>query len=173
MRLAPIPRAVARDAVREWHSHHKPHLGEVYAVGAHVDDALVGVVVVGRPSAIALAKAGVMEVTRLAVGPDAPHCCASFLLGSAWRAAAAMGCRRCVSYTRVDEDGTCYRAAGWVATSLVKADGWTHGNKAGRWLPGLYVPSSEIVDRVRWEIGPDAAATRVRKVAPGAWQEVA
>lgn len=29
---------------------------------------------------------------------------------------------------------------------------WDGGNKADRWLPGLYVPTTEIVDRVRWEV---------------------
>ena len=103
-----------------------------------------------------------LEVTRLAVGPDAPHCTASKLLGAAWRTASGMGCRRLVSYTREDEAGTCYRAAGWRATATVKPAEWTHGNQEGRWLPGLYVPSTETVPRVRWEIGPDAAPALAR-----------
>ena len=79
-----------------------------------------------------------------------------------------MGARRCVSYTRADERGTCYRAAGWVATALVDGREHTTGNRALRWLPGLYAPSTEIVDRVRWEIGPDAASARVR-LSGGTW----
>lgn len=82
-----------------------------------------------------------------------------------------MGIRRLVSYTRADEAGTCYRAAGWVATAVTGPREWTTGSQAGRWLPGLYVPSTEIVDRVRWEIGPDAATTRVRR-AGGGWETV-
>ena len=156
MRVDLISRKAAREGVREWHSHHKPHVGERYALGGFDGDALVAVVVVSRPVAPALAEAGCLEVTRLAVGPDAPHCAASRLLGAAWKIAKVIGCRRMVSYTREDEEGTCYRAAGWVPTAVTKGREHTTGNRATRWLPGLYEPSTEIVDRVRWEIGPDA-----------------
>jgi hypothetical protein len=154
--LRPATRAEAREAVRDWHSHHRPHVGEVLAIGAFDGERLCGVVVWGRPSARLLSEQGAYEVTRLAVGPDAPHCTASRLLGAVWRAAKACGVRRLVSYTRVDDVGTCYRAAGWVPTAVVRGQAWTHGGKATRWLPGLYVPSSEVIDRVRWEIGPAA-----------------
>lgn len=164
--LRPATRAESREAVRAWHSHHKAHVGEIVAIGACVAGALVAVVVVGRPVAPALASAGVLEVTRLAVGPDAPHCMASKLLGAAWRTASGMGCRRLVSYTREDEAGTCYRAAGWRATATVKPDAWDHGNQIARWLPGLYVPGAEIVARVRWEIGPDASPALTRSARP-------
>jgi len=162
--LRPATRAESRKAVRAWHSHHKAHVGEIVAIGGCVGGVLVAVVVVGRPVAPALASAGVLEVTRLAVGPDAPHCAASRLLGAAWRTASGMGCRRLVSYTREDEAGTCYRAAGWRATATVKPSKWTHGNHSLRWLPGLYVPSTETIARVRWEIGPDAEPAMARTV---------
>lgn len=111
----------------------------------------------GRPSARLLNDGATWEVTRLCVGPDAPRFAASRLLGAASRAAEACGITRLISYTRLDERGTCYRAAGWHPTAVVKGEPWTHGAKAVRWLPGLYEPSTEIVDRVRWERGPAAA----------------
>lgn len=154
MCVRPISRSQAREGVRLWHSHHKPHVGETLALGGFVGGALVAVAVVGRPVAPALDDGDTWEVTRLAVGPDAPHCAASKLLGHCWRAAKGAGLQRLVSYTRADEDGTCYRAAGWVRTARVRGRGWTSGNKRSRWLPGLYEPSTEVVDRLRWEIGP-------------------
>lgn len=170
--LRPCSRSDARKAVADWHSHHEPHVGELFAVKALVDGAIVAVAVVGRPVSPVLDQAGAWEVTRLAVGPDAPHCTASKLLGCVWRIARAYDVRRMASYTRVDEDGTCYRAAGWVAVELVEGRPHTTGNRAARWLPGMYEPSTEIVDRVRWEIGPDAAPSRVARVA-GAWTRAA
>lgn len=152
--LRPVTRTDAQAAVRNWHSHHKPHLGELWAVGAFVDGEMVGVVVVGRPVAPVLQAQGCLEVTRLAV--NGYRNAASRLLGAAWGAAKAMGCRRLISYTRIDEEGTCYHAAGWRQTATVKGRGWTSGNKSDRWLPGFYQPTTEIIDRVRWEIGPDA-----------------
>lgn len=160
-RVLPCGRAEAQRFVQDHHSHHRAHVGELFAQRLVVDDRTVAVVVVGRPVAQSLQKAGAWEVTRLTVGPDAPHCAASKLLAAAWQVARVYGCRRLVSYTRSDEAGTCYRAAGWVATATVKGQPHTHGNRSLRWLPGFYEASTEIVDRVRWEIGPDAAPTRV------------
>lgn len=114
---------------------------------------MVGVVVVEYPNAPALNDGVTWEVTRLCCrGGDANV--ASMLLGAAWRAACALGCQRMVSYTRVDEPGTCYAAAGWWPCAVLKGREWTTGNKAQRWLAGMYEPSTEIVDRVRWEKVP-------------------
>lgn len=170
--LRPCSRADAQKAVAQWHRHHRPHVGELFACRACLDGVTVAVCVVGRPVAPSLDTGGTWEVTRLAVGPDAPHCTASKLLGCAWKIARAYDLRRLISYTRVDEDGTCYRAAGWVATTIGRGRPHTTGNRANRWLPGMYDPTSEIIDRVRWEIGPDAAKTRVEK-RDGAWQVAA
>jgi len=86
---------------------------------------------------------------------------ASRLLGAIWGAAKSLGFTRAVSYTRIDEPGTSYKAAGWVATHRAKGRAWDEGNKPGRWLPGLFEPTTETIDRIRWEIGPAAATTRV------------
>lgn len=53
---------------------------------------------------------------------------------------------------------TGIRAAGW--RPVARVDGRAHdtGNRRGRWLPGIVEPTTEIVDRVRWEYGPDALA---------------
>lgn len=160
--LRPCSHKDAVAAVRAWHSHHEAHVGMLYAARACVDGETVAVCVVGRPVAPELAKQGAWEVTRLAVGPNAPRFTASRLLGCVWKIARAYELRRLVSYTRADEEGTCYRAAGWVPVATVKGRPHTTGNRALRWLPGMYEPSTEVVDRVRWEIGPDAVATRVR-----------
>lgn len=159
----PCPRSDARRFVAEHHSHHRAHVGEVFAIGLYDAD-LLAVVVVGRPVAVSLDDASTLEVTRLCVGPSAPPFAASQLLGRAWRAASAMGCERLVSYTRLDERGTCYRAAGWVPTALVEPrphDNAAGGNRASRWLPGMFEPSTEPVWRVRWEIGPGASTGRI------------
>lgn len=156
--IRPITLAEAKRAVGDWHSHHTAPVGHRLSVGAFVDEALVAAIVWGRPVAAGFDAEAVWEVTRLAVGPDAPRYTATRLLGPTTSAVIKLGVRRCVSYTRMDERGTCYLAAGWHPTGIVKGREWVSGNKALRWLPGLYVPSSEVVDRVRWERGPDAAA---------------
>jgi len=156
--IVPITRDEARAMVDLWHSHHDPHVGEKLALG-WMDERgkLVACVVAGRPVAGPLDQRTTWEVTRLCVGPEAPRYAASRLLGAIGRAAEACGVRRLVSYTRVDEAGTCYLAAGCHPAARVKGREHTTGNRAQRWLPGLYEPSTEVVDRVRWERGPDAA----------------
>lgn len=161
--VRPITRDAANAVITMWHRHHKAVRSHRSACAAYLDGELVGVVVVANPVARALQNGVTSEVVRL--------CCrggdrnvASRLLGAAWASDRALGVRRMVSYTRADEDGTCYRAAGWVPTALITPRDW---NRSTRWLPGLYVPTTQLIWRVRWEIGPDAANTRV---APDAWR---
>jgi len=52
-----------------------------------------------------------LEVTRLA--SDGCQNACSCLYGAAWRAAKAMGYRRCITYILSDEPGVTLRAAGW------------------------------------------------------------
>lgn len=150
MTVRPFSLSAANLVVARWHSHHKPVRGHKFSLGAEVDGEMVGVVIVGRPVAQALDDGLTYEVTRLCT--NGHRNAASCLLGAAWRASKAMGVRRMVSYTRADEDGTSYKAAGWRRVAEVEGRGWVTGNKADRWLPGLYEPTTEVVDRVRWEV---------------------
>ena len=101
-----------------------------------------------------------MEITRLAVGPDAPRFTASRLLGAASRVMDAAGVTLQVSYTRVDESGTCYLAANWSPVAWSKGRKHDTGNRKGRdrtmAMPGIIEPKSEIIDHVRWERGERA-----------------
>jgi len=179
-RLIPITLAKAQETVREWHSHHDPMVGHMWSTGAEVDDEYAGCVVVSRPIAPANQDGFTLEVTRL--------CCkgvragaqfknvASFLLGAATTSAEHRGIRLMLSYTRIDEDGACYRAAGWVPREeIVKARYWTSGNKSTRWLPGFYEPTTEKIDRIRWEWRPAQAIRAVCKMvfALGQWMRAA
>lgn len=156
-----VTRERANRAVTAWHSHHCAVRSDYFRCGAFIADELVGVGILGRPNAPALCDGKTAEVLRVAcVGGHANV--ASRILGSLWGAAKALGFTRCVSYTRADEDGTSYKAAGWVATHRVKGREWGHDSKPGRWLPGLFEATTETVDRIRWEIGPAAAPALAR-----------
>ena len=156
--MRPLTLAEARQGVNEWHSHHSPHMRHRLALGAFVDGSMVAACVWEDPKAQALRGDGrCWELSRLACGPDAPKYTASRLIGASTSAVLKLGITRCVSYTRVDERGTCYKASNWHPVSHVRGRDWTSGNKSTRWLPGLYEPSTEVIDRVRWEAGPGAA----------------
>lgn len=154
--IHPVTRKVQRLAVAQWHSHHaRSTPGERLALGASVDRQLVAVTVMGTPPQ-GLDDGSCWEVARLACGPQAPKYTASRLLGAAARVMDAAGVTLQISYTRIDERGSCYLAAGWRPVEIVSGREHTTGNRSLRWLPGLYDPGTEIIDRVRWERGPRA-----------------
>jgi hypothetical protein len=150
--LRPITLRAANQHVSKHHRHHKPVRGCVFCISVVHCGEICGVVIVGRPVAPGLQDGVTFEVTRLCLIDGAPKNAASRLLGAAWRASKAMGVRRLVSYLRADESGDSYRAAGWVRAAGVKGREWNTGNKRERWLPGLYIPTTEIIDRTRWEM---------------------
>lgn len=102
--------------IRAHHRHHGPPTG--YICAAAVADEVgqvVGVAVIGRPSAEPLQDGWTCEVTRTAT--DGTRNANSALYGAAWRAARALGYRRAVSYTQDGETGASLRAAGWRTTA--------------------------------------------------------
>jgi hypothetical protein len=158
-----VSRKVHREATRLWHSHHDPIQGERFALGAFVDGVeFVAAVVMGSPPP-PFEDGETWEVTRLVCGPAAPKYTASRLLGAAGRVMDAAGVTLQLSYTRIDEPGTCYKAAGWIPVAYGIGRTHTTGNRALRWLPGMYEPSTEIVDRIRWERG-DRSPTKTPDV---------
>lgn len=154
---------IGRGRARRHRHHHAPRTA-LWAVSARDGQGCIrGVATVEWPTAPALQDGYTGEVTRVCT--DGARNACSLLYGACWRAAKAKGYRRLVTYTRIDEPGTSLRAAGWVATAIVKGRRHDTGNRASRWLPGLDAEATtDVVDRVRWEIGPAASHER-------AWRE--
>lgn len=109
--------------VSQHHRHHTPPIGHLFSVAAYRGEALVGVVIVGRPVARGRDDGLTAEVTRLCVLDDERNAC-SFLYGKAARAALAMGFARIGTYTLARESGSSLRAAGWVCISEIKGRSW-------------------------------------------------
>lgn len=147
-----VTRSQARRFVADHHSHHDPHVGEIFAFGAFVGHSLVGVEVIGRPVAPALDDSETWEITRQTIGPGAPRFASSRLHGAAGRMARVFGVGL-ITYTRIDEPGRSLLAANFHPEAIAIGRAHDTGNRAARWLPGLYEPSTEIVDRVRWRLG--------------------
>lgn len=122
MTLCPMTRDKANEYVRQFHRHHGPVTGHLFAIGCLMDDVLCGVVIVGRPVARALNDGYTCEVTRLCTDGTQNAC--SKLYAAAWKAARAMGYRRIITYILEDESGISLRAAGYRFDGMTRGGSW-------------------------------------------------
>ena len=143
----PIKLSEAREFVRNFHRHNKPPIGHVFSLGCSDGSQLVGVAICGRPVARMLDDGQTLEVTRLCVTEAAPKGACSFLYSRAWRAAAALGWARLITYTLQDEGGASLRGAGWRCVGVL--DGNT--GKAWQTRPGREWQEVVGQSKFRWE----------------------
>ncbi len=141
--LQPVTIAAARQFVNDWHRHHKAPQGGLFAVGLSDGEELVGVAIVGRPVARALADGWTAEVTRVCVKEGHKNA-SSMLYGACWRACKALGYRKLVTYTLKSETGTSLRASGWRVVAEVKGRSWTCPSRPR-------VDKHPLQDKLRWE----------------------
>lgn len=111
LRLIPLGLDEANAFVAAHHRHHKPVQGHKFSIGAASGDAVVGVVIVGRPVSRHRDDGATLEVTRLC--SDGTRNACSFLYGAAARAAFALGYTRIGTYILASENGASVKAAGW------------------------------------------------------------
>jgi hypothetical protein len=171
LQLVQITLDEAKLYIGDHHTHSDPTTGHKWSLGAVAEDRIVGIVVVGRPTAPVLQNADpwAMEALRVCVARDChgrgfPNAC-SFLYSAAWRSIKAFGYLRAVTYTKDGENGASIRAAGWLPMDYRKprTSGWDsrEGRKSGGAREG----------GERWEIRaaawrPDLPA-RPRILLPG------
>jgi len=123
LRAVPVAFDEAAEFVRAHHRHHTPPVGHKFSIGAAIGEALVGVVIVGRPVSRRRDDGLTLEVTRLCTMGDRNAC--SFLYGAAARAAFALGYRRIGTYTLKSEPGTSLKAAGWKLIAETPGKSWS------------------------------------------------
>ncbi len=148
MRIVPISLKIARQFVKDHHRHNKPPVGHKFSIGLELDwGLLVGVASAGRPVARHFDDGLTLEVNRTCVvgTPNAN----SMLYGAVWRAAKAMGYKRCITYTQHGESGSSLRGAGWVKVKVLAGhNGW---NRDAR--PRDDDANGSVgIERVLWEI---------------------
>jgi hypothetical protein len=146
--VRPLTRDAAFAFVRAHHSHLPvPPASWLFGAGVFDGDRLCCVAIVGRPPRL-LQDGRTAEVTRVA--SDGTEHAASKAVAAVARAAIALGYTRLVSYTRLGEAGTSYRAAGWRVTATTRGGEWSRPSRARK-------PAAEPGVKVRWETGPNAA----------------
>ena len=121
--LQPITFGEASRFIVAHHRHHLPPQGWKFGIAANDGEKVVGVVTVGRPVARMLDDGWVLEVTRCCTD-GTPHV-ASMLYATAWRACRALGYRRLITYTLMEEAGTSLKAAGWRIVGQTKGGSWS------------------------------------------------
>lgn len=149
MNIEPITFKKACEFVAMHHRHNKPPVGHKFSVGLRVNGELIGVAMAGRPVARYFDDGLTLEVNRTCT--DGTRNANSMLYGAVWRAAKAMGFKRCITYTQHGETGASLRAAGFVMVkSLPARKSWADSSVK------LKAMRDEIgnggVERFLWEI---------------------
>lgn len=109
--IIPIFQDEAFKFIEMYHRHHRKPVGSVFQIGLSDGEKIVGVAVVGRPSARNLQDGFTLEVIRLCTDGTSNAC--SMLYAACWRAAKAIGYRRVITYILNTEPGISLKAAGW------------------------------------------------------------
>lgn len=149
--LHPITLTEAMAFVKQYHRHHRPPQGGLFAVACCEElpgknypfSDVVAVVIVGRPVARRLDDGWTVEVTRLCSTGTYNAC--SLLYAAAWRAAKAMGYKRLVTYTLAEEDGASCRAAGLKVVAESPGGSWSVASRPR-------VDKHPLQKKLRWEL---------------------
>jgi hypothetical protein len=149
VRVIPITLRQASDFISQHHRHNKPPRGWKFGIGLELEGQLIGVATAGRPVARHYDDGLTLEVNRTCT--DGTPNANSKLYGAIWRAAKAMGYRRCITYTQADETGASLRAVGWrKVKDLPPRGGWAESSCK---LKGMRDPvGNGGVARCLWEI---------------------
>jgi hypothetical protein len=144
LEIVPLTLKEANAFVREHHRHHGELPGCKFCIGVAEGGKIVGAAIVGRPIARQFDDSWTLEVNRTCT--NGTRNANSMLYGAAWRAAKALGYRRLVTYTRIDESGVSLRAAGWRVVAQRKARSWAKEYYRPR------VDKTEPYQRLLWEM---------------------
>lgn len=148
MTLRPIHLKAAREFVAEVHRHHDAPQGGKFALAAwHANlsaplEQLVGVAIIGRPVSRVLDDGLTAEVIRVATDGTRNAC--SFLYGASKRAAQAMGYRKVITYTLVEESGASLRAVGWNRIGVAGGGSWNVKSRPR-------IQKAPMQQKIRWE----------------------
>lgn len=140
--VVPMTLREARAFVSRHHRFHEAPQGGLFAIGAALDDRIVGVVIVGRPVARMSDNGWTAEVTRLCTTGERNAC--SILYAAAWRAARALGYRKLITYTLPEEGGASLRGAGWRCVGEAGGGSWSRKNR-----PRVDTHPTQV--KLRWE----------------------
>lgn len=127
MNLRPITIKDANRFVGRWHRHNDPTQGGLFAAAVERDGEVCGVAIVGRTIGRNAHDGYTCEITRIAT--DGTYNACSKLYGACCRAAKALGYRKILTKTLVDEPGSSLRAAGFVEVGVTEDRDWSRPSR--------------------------------------------
>lgn len=143
LELQPIDFEEACRFIAEHHSHHLPPQGWKFGIACNDGDKIVGVVIVGRPVARNLDDGWTLEITRCCTDKT-PHV-ASKLYAAAWRATKAMGYKKLITYTLINESGISLKAAGYTIVAESSGGSWSRESRKR-------IDKHPLQGKLRWEV---------------------
>jgi len=123
LEIVPITFREACIFIKKHHTHHIPPVGWKFGLAVSNGEQIVGVATIGRPVARRLDDGWTLEVNRCCT--DKTKHVASKLYAGAWRAAKALGYKRIITYTLINEVGTSIKASGWKVIHKSKGGSWS------------------------------------------------
>jgi len=129
--------------VKRLHRHLPLVVGGLFASSVYVGGELVGVGIASLPKARMSCDGFTVEITRIATSGQRNAC--SKLYGALLRASSAVGYRRAITFTRLDEPGASLRAAGFADDGITHDQSWSrpsrvraeHKSQVRRWSKTL------------------------------------
>lgn len=123
--LVPVTLREARAFCGEHHRHNVSPKAHKFSIGLAKSGELIGVAIVGRPTARRNDDGLTAEILRVCVLEGSRNA-NSKLYGACVRACKAMGYTKVITYTLLEESGASLRAAGFIPETMAKrrAKGW-------------------------------------------------
>ena len=143
--IVPVTREVAMKYVENYHRHLGKPTATIFQIGCAIQETniLCGVAIVGTPIARLINDGWTLEVNRCCT--DGTRNATSMLYGACWRTAKALGYRRLITYTHVNESGESLKGAGWKIVGEVKAQSWHRKSRPA-------VDKGPLIAKFKWEI---------------------
>lgn len=144
--IVPLTLSEANAFIGKYHRHHLPRSNGIkFSLGVASGGEIVGVAVVALPVARHVCDGWTLEVARTCT--DGTPNANSALYGACWRVAKALGYRKLITYTMIEEKGTSLRAAGWKCIGICGGGTWNRPN-CGR----PRVDKHPLQQKLRWEV---------------------
>lgn len=142
--IKPVSLQESNEFIEQYHNTHKRIYGFKFGVGiVNEDNKLIGVATAGRPVSRHLDDGYTIEITRVCTNHSEKNM-SSRLIGALSRASKALGYKKIISYTLVEEEGISFKASNFSPVHTTKAETWNRDKRKR-------IDKAPIGKKIRWE----------------------